>query len=654
MKRKTLNKYYPYIISCIAFYLLAGSGILQAQEQLSRRARAEKLYDMYEYANAAKVLEELVDTKSPRTIDIERLANSYYYINAYDLAENWYARIIQQEDASQEARLHYAEVLKQQAKYAEAREQYKAYVAKYGESEAIANAILGTDSAEVWLQNPSHHLIRNEASVNTALAEFAVTPTSGGAIYVAEPNTFLGKKSGMTGESYLRVYSALRYDDAALNYPAMMEAIFNDALYHVGPVEVDAKEETLYVTRTYAGKSGERVRISGKSWKSQNLELKVYRKNGDSWTEEEFPYNNVQAYSLGHAALNADNSILYFASDMPGGQGGVDIWYCELQSDGSWGKPQNAGPNVNTFGDEMFPSVYGETLYFSSTGLVGMGGLDIFRAKGEKSEFDKAVNMGFPVNSASDDFAFVVTQEDYEGVLGYLSSNRTGGVGSDDIYAFNYVKPKITIQMEVTTKDKTTGEPIGDVSVSLFGDEDALLRKSTTAGDGMVIMEIPRNQALRVLGDKKGYMAENIFVQGVNPQADTLIRVSLSMQSVQQVGERFVLEDIYYDFDKHDIRPDAALILDKLVAVLRDNPSLKIELSSHTDSRGSNSYNMALSQRRAQSAVDYIVGKGIARDRMKAQGYGETRLVNECADGVECTEQQHQENRRTEIEILEY
>lgn len=645
----------PHLYICFVLCLLMGSFLsAQAQEQLSRRAKAEKFYNMYEYSNAAKVLEELVQVDNPRTIDMERLADSYYFINAYAAAENWYARTVEREDASPEALLRYADVLKQQAKYAEARRQYEAYASKYGTSQAITNAILGTDSAQVWMKNPTKHLVRNESEVNTALAEFGLTPTSGGAIYVAEPHTFTAQTSGMTGQPFLRVYSVSRNDDASLSYPNIMPDNFNSSMYHIGPVETDAKEETLYVTRTYAGRGGERVRDAGRTWSTKNLELKIYRKSGDSWTEEDFPYNNVREYSVGHAALNKENNVLYFASDMPGGHGGVDIWYCELQSDGSWGQPQNAGPVINTFGDEMFPTVHDQTLYFSSTGHVGMGGLDIFYAKGQKSQFDKAINMGFPINSASDDFAFVVAQDDHEGTIGYLSSNRTGGVGSDDIYAFNYVKPKITIQLEVTTKDKTTGEPIADVSVSLFGEDDALLSKSATTADGTVIMEIPRNQALRVLGDKKGYMAENMFVDAVNPQADTLLRVTLSMQSVQQVGERFVLEDIFYDFDKHDIRPDAAAILDRLVTVLRDNPTLKIELSSHTDSRGSNSYNMALSQRRAQSAVDYIVSKGIAVERLKAQGYGETRLVNECADGVNCTAEQHQANRRTEIEILEY
>ncbi|HMR19966.1 MAG TPA: OmpA family protein, partial [Sphingobacterium sp.] len=516
------------------------------------------------------------------------------------------------------------------------------------------NAIIGTDSAEIWLKNPSRHLLRNEANINTALAEFALTPTSGGAIFIAEPHTFLGDRSGMTGQAYLRVYSASRYEDGALNYPNIMDAAFNNSIYHVGPVAADAIEETLYVTRTYAGRSAEKVKVSGRLWREQNLELQVFRKSGANWIEEDFPYNNVKAYSVGHAALNDDNTVLYFASDRPGGMGGVDIWYCERQSDGSWGAPQNAGAAINTFGDEMFPSVYDGTLYFSSTGHIGMGGLDIFKAKGEKSQFEKAVNLGFPINSASDDFAFIVVEDSHLGTKGYLSSNRTGGAGSDDIYSFLYAKPRIKIQLEVIAKDKATGDLLPDVSISLFNEKDQLLGKGNTASNGTITLDIPRDQRLRVLGDKKGYMAENMFVDAVSPKADTLLHVTLLLQSVQRVGERFVLEDIYYDFDKHDIREDAAVVLDKLVATMRDNPTLKIELSSHTDSRGSDAYNMVLSQRRAQSAVDYIISRGIARDRLKARGYGETRLVNECRDGVECTPEQHQANRRTEIEVLEY
>src|SRR5690606_29608447 len=182
-----------------------------------------------------------------------------------------------------------------------------------------------------------------------------------------------------------------------------------------------------------------------------NLELKIYRKDGNGWTESDFPYNNVKEYSLGHAALSADGRTLYYASDMPGGHGGVDIWYSELGADGSWGQPLNAGQAVNSAGDEMFPVVVGSNLYYSSDGFPGMGGLDIFRAKGERSSFSGRENLRFPVNSAADDFSFVLVEESEEALQGYLSSHRPGGAGGDDIYSFSLRKPKILIILEGLT-----------------------------------------------------------------------------------------------------------------------------------------------------------------------------------------------------------
>jgi len=649
MKRK-----YLICIGMTVLSLLLHFEVVQGQEQPSRLARAEKFYTMYEYANAAKVYETLVDTKRPRTIDMERLANSYYYIKEYNLAENWYARVIERPDADPQSHLQYAEVLKQQGKYSAAKEQYKNYVDKFGSTPLLENAIQGADSAEVWLKRPSKHTLRNEQGVNTARAEFSLVPTSGGAIFVGEPNTFLGHTSGMTGQAYLRIYSASRHEDATLSYPDIMTTTFNQSPYHIGPVAMDKKEETLYITRTYPGNSAKKIKVEGQYWKEQNLELKVFKKVGDNWTEEDFPYNNVKEYSVGHAALSADNKILYFSSDMPGGAGGVDIWYCEIGADGSWGRPQNAGAVINTPGDEMFPSVYADTLYFSSTGHPGMGGLDIFKATKVKSSFHTPVNLGFPLNSPSDDFAFVVLEDNEEGSKGYFSSNRTGGIGSDDIYSFTYRKPKISIQLAGTVRDKKTNDLLSEVVVSLFNQNGQLVTKNSTGLDGVVTFDVEKEQRLKLQGEKIGYMSETLFVEPITAKSDTTVYVTLLLQSVQKVGEKFVLEDIYYDFDKYEIRPDAALILNKLVATLRDNPTLKIELSSHTDSRGSDKYNMTLSQKRAQAAVDYIVSQGIARERMVAKGYGESRLVNGCSNGVKCTETEHQANRRTEIEVLEY
>ncbi|TJZ60371.1 OmpA family protein [Sphingobacterium olei] len=634
--------------------LLLGAELSLAQEQPSRRGRADLLYDKLEYANAAAAYEKLVDVKKPRTGDMERLADSYRRINAYELAENWYSRVVAQPDHKQESLLHYAEVLKKRGRYAEAGKQYRAYQEKYGSAENITRYIQGADSAVLWMKSPTLHSLKNEAAINTDLSEFSLVSTSGGVIYAGEPHGLLNNKSGMTGQSYLKVYAADRARDGELSGPNVMGDAFNNALYHIGPVAVNSAEDVLYVTRTYPGKEGENYRSDGLKWRKQNLELKIYRKDGTDWAEEDFAHNNVKEYSLGHAALSSDGKVLYYASDMPGGHGGVDIWYSELQGDGSWGAPKNAGPRINSGGDEMFPNVSGDTLYFSSDGWVGMGGLDIYRSIGSRSTFSTPENLRYPLNSAGDDFAYVVGVSDEDVIYGYLSSNRPGGKGGDDIYSFTFAKPKFIIVLEGLTRNRETGELLPSASVTLFHKGKEIAAKGVTDKDGRITFTLNKGEPYRLLAEKPGYHSDSTSVEGLFPARDTTVRVVMNLHPVHKVGDKFVLENIYYDFDKHNIRKDAALILDQLVATMRDNPTLRIELSSHTDSRGSDSYNEKLSQRRAQSAVDYIVTRGIARDRLVAKGYGETRLVNKCSNGVPCSVADHQANRRTEVEVLAY
>lgn len=239
----------------IFFLALFAFESANAQEQPSRRQRAGQYYERMEYANAAAAYERIVDVKKPRVEDMEKLANSYHYIKEYNLAENWYARVVESKGASPDAHLNYADVLKQQGKYARAREEYRKYMEKYGESEAIQRAIRGVDSAQVWMRNPTVHKLRNEAEVNTSLSEFGLISTSKGAIYASEPNSLLSDKSGMTGQAYLRVYTAQRHNDNSLSYPNILPSTFNDAAFHVGPVAVNAAEDLLYVTRTNPEKS---------------------------------------------------------------------------------------------------------------------------------------------------------------------------------------------------------------------------------------------------------------------------------------------------------------------------------------------------------------------------------------------------------------
>ncbi len=645
----------PLIFSFFVVFF-AGFLPLTAQEQPSLRDRADELYRRYEYAKAVPLYLRLADSHTPRLSDLEKLADSYLQMNDYEAAENWYARAVAHQDSPAESRIAYGEVLKANGKYAEAKKQLEAYASQTGDWDRVALQIAGCDSAVVWMANPTVHKLRNEG-VNTSLSEFAVFPMGDNVYYAGEPDGLMRGVDtyGWTGNSFLRVYTADRDANNVLTNPVIAAESINGDKFHIGPLTADASGNTLFVTRTYVGNDGDRTKEGYRKYHTHRLELYIHTKNDDgTWSVEPFAHNNVKEYSLGHATLSEDGNTLYYASDMPGGHGGTDIWYSEKQADGSWGAPVNAGDRLNSKGNELFPNIGpNNTLYYSSDGFAGMGGLDVFQVVGSKQQWTVPQNLTYPVNSSGDDFAYVVTFDGEEGIAGYLSSNRKGGQGNDDIYSFTFEKPKIIIILRGTTSNKQTGDRIEATVTLLDGKREIVARKSS--GDaGTFEFVLDRNQTYTVLGQKEGYHADSAKVSTMGiTQSDTL-EVALLLEPVFKVGDTFELENIYYDFDKHNIRPDAAAILDELVRTMRDNPTLKIELSSHTDSRGTHAYNEALSQRRAQSAVDYLVSRGIARDRMVAKGYGETRLVNRCADGVPCSRDEHQANRRTEVTVLAY
>lgn len=624
-----------------------------AQEQMSHRDRAYAFYLSGEYAKAIDFYGKIFERGNLKPEEVLAVANSYRGINEYGHAAEWYKNYLSAQDKA-EVRWDYAKVLKALGKYEEAKEEFLKVKEQPEYVNSVEVEVQGCDSAIVWRANPTTHLLKNEEAINTDLSEFAVWPLDEAVVYAGEPSVIEGNISGKTGQAFLKVYSAsIDQDQVSLKYPNIMSEVFNDEKYHVGPITANAANDVLFVTRTNPNRDYESVKHQGMRFRKKNLELIIYKKEGDNWVGEPFPYNNVKEYSLGHAALSADEKTLYFASDMPGGMGGVDIWTSALNEDGSWGIPTNLGEMVNTAGDEMFPSVFEDTLYFSSNGHVGMGGLDIFKATGLNGNFNRVENLQYPINSSADDMAFVVKSDNEDIQYGYLSSNREGGKGSDDIYSYAFKKPKITITLIGKAYDKETNQLIDGVSIELAAARaDASIRLNATGGT--FEQTIDKQTAYSLAASKTGYMGDNASIEAIYPTKDTTVYVDFFLQPVHEKGIKFVLEDIYYDFDKHNIRPDAALILDKLVKVMIDNPTLKIELSSHTDSRGSDSYNMKLSERRAKSAVDYLISKGIAAERMVAKGYGETRLVNRCANGVNCTEKEHQQNRRTEIEVLDY
>ncbi len=645
-----------YIATLLIFFMFP-FGRLAAQEQLGVRERAKKHYNQFEYYQAALLFQRLADSNKPFLQDFEYLADCYLKLKDYEAAETWFSRIITFPKSKPENLVRYGEVLKANLKYEEAKKQFNNYAKITGNQVAVANAIAGCDSSLKWISTPTTHQVINEASVNTALSEFSVFPYKGKVYYAGEPDLATFRSIyGRTGRPYLRLYLADISPEANLLNPDLDRSNLNNGTYHVGPLIADKSGEKLYITRTTTAKALEVSEIDKVKYITNNLELYLFSKQSDgSWKESPFLHNNVEKYSVGHAALSPDEKILYFTSNMEGSIGGTDIWFSEMQSDGTWGKPQNAGPSINTDKDEMFPFVAKDgTLYFSSNGWPGMGGLDIFSATGAKKQWSSPKNLKYPLNSSADDFGIYVSENSHDQLIGYLSSNRKGGKGADDIYSFRSQEQKVNFAVKGKVVDKKNGQVLSGASLSLTNIDGTVVARQTIPQEGTFFFDLEKDKDYTLLASKEKFYGDTLKVSTKSlTKSDTLF-AQLQLETLFEVGRVFELKNINYDFDKDNIRPDAAKILDHLVVLMRDNPTLEIELGSHTDSRGNDNYNLNLSQRRAQSVVNYLVTKGISRARMVAKGYGETELLNECGNGVECNDAQHQENRRTVFKVLRY
>jgi len=370
---------------------------------------------------------------------------------------------------------------------------------------------------------------------------------------------------------------------------------------------------------------------------------------------EAMPFNNDD-YQTGHPALSSDETKLYFISDMPGGFGLTDIYVVDILADGTYGEPINLGPNVNTAGREMFPYVTNlDYLYFSSDGYVdGKGGLDVYVTKVIGNESKPSFNLESPVNTIADDFAFIF-QEGKN--IGYFSSNRSGGKGDDDIYAFTELKPlSLYCDQFVSGNviDGVTGEPVDGAEIVLYGELDNEVGRMFVEGENAEFkFEVPCNQDYKIVASKDNYTTrfKKFFLEYGN---DLVIPLEIEIDEFLTAGGKCLINinPIYFDFDESFIRPDAEIELDRVVGVMNKYPLLRIEAGSHTDSRGYPRYNQQLSTRRAKSTVNYLIEQGIDSSRLSWKGYGATQLANDCPKEIICTEAQHQFNRRSEFLIV--
>jgi peptidoglycan-associated lipoprotein len=620
---------------------------------------ADEQYNLYNYIKAIDLYEQAYAKK--KTLHAAaRLAESYSQIRNYKEAESWFAIAAAITGASPENVLGYAKALVNNSKYKEARIQFKNYMTlnKTVSPQQQQLWLQSCDSAVKWMQSPVSVTVQNVRALNSAASDWGavkhldmVTFTSDRGLVDNRLNAterpFLRFDSGKvpdkqvygwTGNPYLRLYAYLK--TAAMD-SLMLFPFDAGTAYHIGAASFTADGKEMYFTLTRISKN---LKYAKGGLATVNVEVYSSTKDENgNWTKPlPFKYNNVNEYSVGDPFISKDGKTLYFVSNMPGGKGGTDLYKVEKGNGGQWLSPVNFS-SLNTPGDERSPSFdEAGNFYFSSDGLVGMGGLDIFKAQISDAGFSAATNLGYPVNSPQDDFAFNM----HTATTGYLSSNRLEGMGDDDIYSITRQIIQ-AIKLEGRVYNKKTGLPLAEALVTLKGVNGQTLKMSTD-DRGYYAFKIDSGISYDVLAEKTNFRsADTSFVTQISLIKDFyLIPV--------EINKPIRLENIYYDFDKANIRPDAASELDKLVKIMQDNPTMWIELGSHTDSRGDDQYNQWLSQRRANSAVQYIIDRGISKNRITAMGYGESQLLNRCTNGVKCSEAEHQLNRRTEFKIVKY
>lgn len=646
-----MKKYIILFLSvcCFLGYLTSAT----AQVHAGLRSKADELYNQYKYALAATLYEKLTEKETSRLHDLKQLASCYKKMNKYEKATNCYATIIKSPDSKPEDQLQYAKILKATAQYRQAKKLFQHYAQATGKENKVALDIAGCDSAILWrTAHPLRYKVQNVNKVNSPLSQFSVSMRGANIYFAGETDTTTQKIYGWTGNPYLKIFTAQKGKNNSLNNIQILSASLNKQRYHVGPVISNKAGTKLFVTRTHPGRNGAISMEQGRKYNTRAVELYIYTKKDGQWAEAKpFPYNNVQNYSVGHAALSTDEKTLYFISDMPGSIGGLDIWYCQW-ADSGWSVPQNAGKVVNTKGDEMFPSIAADgRLYYSTNGLAGMGNLDIFTSTGSEADWTIPVNLHYPINSAADDFSFV---KDKQSGNGFFSSNRKGGKGGDDIYAFFYIKPPIILALTGITVNKKNRQRLPNVHVTLNDKNHTLKKQQISQSDGSFFFTLKQGKNYRITGTLSGYKPDDTAVSTVGlTQSDTL-EVALYLEPLFEKGQIITLDNIYYDFDKSNIRADASITMDSLIQIMKENPTMTIEMGSHTDCRGTDEYNIALSHRRAQSAVHYLIEHGIDKGRMTAKGYGESQLVNGCKDGVPCSAAAHQANRRTTFKIISF
>lgn len=641
----------------ITYIIIVSLLALQGYSQQNKINKASDKYEKYAYIDAIKTYERIVEKGYKSEEILKKLGDSYYFNGKLVEANQWYEQLYAMNtELEQEYLYRYAQSLKATEKYEDADKILNIFHSKNGQDNRGILHNNQSDYLKLIKKNANRYEISN-AGINSEYSDYGAAFYKDQIVFTSARDTgnLTKRKHTWTGDSFTNLYSAQVDQNGSLSSPEKFSKKLKSKFNESTPVFTkDGKK--VYFTRNNF--------IEGKKGKDDQKRtlLKIYSAtldNEGNWTNiTELPFNSDK-YNVAHPALSPDEKTLYFASDMPGTLGKSDLFKVAILTDDSYGIPENLGPEINTEGRESFPFISeNNELYFASDGHPGLGGLDVFAVKfNDDDTFTKPQNIGEGVNSPFDDFAYVINNETKRG---FFTSNRKDGIGNDDIYKFLEIKKLEFIQehtLEGLIFDEETEEYIANANVTLLDENFEIMQEVKADENGYYTFEkIAGNQKVYIRTSKEEYntVEKSLDIPNTNGKTSFNIGVQRSVKRVKvgdDLAKTFGIKIIYFDLDKWNIRPDAAVDLAKIVDVLKENPTMKVDVRSHTDSRQTHKYNEVLSERRAKSTMNWMIKDGIDPSRLTGKGYGETQLVNECADGVECSEEQHQRNRRSEFII---
>jgi outer membrane protein OmpA-like peptidoglycan-associated protein len=617
-------------------YILAGALLLSIagiQAQNKDTKEADNLYDRLEYVDAAKAYTKLVEKSKADGYVYKQLADSYYNVFNSQQAVLWYAKAV---ESTQEAETHfrYAQMLKAEGDTNAAAQQMATF-AKMQPSDARAKAFTNNPEYTTQLKKQAKQYNILKSDISSDKADFGAVVTQNNEVYFTSARNTSRRENGMNDQPYLDIYKAIRNTDGTLSQATAVAEL--NTKWHDGPATITSDGTTMYYGSESFNESAYQKNKEKHLKLGQIYLYKATKTEAGTWGNSKALPINSKDHSVRNPSISKDGKTLYFSSDMPGGFGGEDIWKISIDGD-TYGTPKNLGDNINTEGNESFPSIQDDgILFFSSNGRQGLGGYDVFKQNTNTNE--KAANVGEPVNSQKDDFSFSYNLDKN---IGYFSSNREG---NDDIYQAIAV---CGVDATVIVKDAETGKLLAGARVT-FVDQKGKSKDNRESNDmgetkfGVACDEIANFNATRA-----GYQNATARMAKSKNGAQSIVINLTPIQPIITETE-VILQPIYFEYNQSNITAQGAEELDKLVKIMNEHPNMVIDAKSHTDSRGSDSYNLRLSDRRVKSTVQYIVSKGISKERITGVGMGETQPKVACTD---CTEEEHAQNRRSEFLII--